>query len=154
MSEGTERHSGGGTIPLFPYYLTFKIARHIRDMYPTSVALPYQLSETYLPLLLHLLYELEQATMVGLVTRYQVCSAAQQVMTVLDTSNEGIEFLAAIARGDHYRLSPCFADGVKELLYQYVQQMVCTLGRAVINALTLRRSAGTQFGNCKMFHFL
>ena len=51
----------GHPITLFPYYLTFKIARHIRDMYPTSVALPYQLSEAYLPLLLHLLYELEQA---------------------------------------------------------------------------------------------
>ena len=31
-----------------------------------------------------------------------------------------------------------------------MQQMVCTLGRAVINALTLRRSAGGQFGNGKI----
>ena len=141
MSEGTERHSGGGTIPLFPYYLTFKIARHIRDMYPTSVALPYQLSETYLPLLLHLLYELEQATMVGLVASNNICRATKDMVTALHTADERIELLASVSAADNYRLSPRFADGVKELVYEYVQQVVCTLRWAIVDALAQRGSA-------------
>ena len=102
----------GHPITLFPYYLTFKIARHIRDMYPTSVALPYQLSEAYLPLLLHLLYELEQATMVGLVASNNICRATKDMVTVLHTADERIELLASVSAADNYRLSPRFAYGV------------------------------------------
>ena len=112
MSEGTERHSGGGTIPLFPYYLTFKIARHIRDMYPTSVALPYQLSETYLPLLLHLLYELEQLAMVGLRATDDVRCAAEDMVAILGTAYQGVELLAAIPAAHDDGLAPRRAYGV------------------------------------------
>ena len=102
----------GHPITLFPYYLTFKIARHIRDMYPTSVALPYQLSEAYLPRLLHLLYEFEQATMVGLVASNNICRATKDMVTVLHTVDERIELLASVSAADNYRLSPRFAYGV------------------------------------------
>ena len=107
----------GHPITLFPYYLTFKIARHIRDMYPTSVALPYQLSEAYLPRLLHLLYELEQATMVGLVARNDVGSTAEHVVTVLRSTHERVELLAAVATADHDGLAPRLAYRVKKLVY-------------------------------------
>ena len=74
-----------------------EVRGHIRQMYPTPIALPYQLGEAYLPLLLHLLYEVEQPAVVGLVARYQVGSAAQQVVTVLCPTHERVEFLAAVA---------------------------------------------------------
>ena len=119
-------------------------------MYPATIVLKDELGEAYLPLALHLLYEVEQPAVVGLVARYQVGSAAQQVVTVLCPTHERVEFLAAVATGHHYRLAPRLAYGVEELLHEHVQQMVCTLGRTVINALTLRRSAGTQFGNGKI----
>ena len=87
----------GHPITLFPYYLTFKIARHIRDMYPTSVALPDELREAYLPLLLHLLDEFEQTTVVGLAARNEVGSAAQEVMAVLRPTHKCIKLFAAVA---------------------------------------------------------
>ena len=127
-----------------------EVRGHIRDVYPTPIALPYQLGEAYLPLALHLLYEVEQPAVVGLVTRYQVGSAAKHVVAVLHATHERVEFLAAVATGHHYRLAPRLAYGVEELLHKHVQQMVCTLGRSVVDALTLRRSAGTQFGNGKI----
>ena len=102
----------GHPITLFPYYLTFKIARHIRDMYPTSVALPDELREAYLPLLLHLLDELEQATMVSPVARDNICRATKDMVTVLHTADERIELLASVSAADNYRLSPRLADGV------------------------------------------
>ena len=51
---------------LFPNHLTFEVAWHAGDMNPAAVTLPYQLREAYLPRLLHLLYDLEQPTMVSL----------------------------------------------------------------------------------------
>ena len=74
------------------------------------------------------------------------------MVTVLHTPDEGVEFLAAVARGHHDGLSPRFADGVKELLHQYVQQVVCTLRWAVVDALALRCGAGGKFGYGKVFH--
>ena len=110
-------------------------------MYPTSVALPYQLSEAYLPLLLHLLYELEQTAVVSPVARDNICRATKDMVAVLHASDERVELLAAIARGHHDGLSPRFADGVKELLHQYMQQVVGALIWAVVDALALRGSA-------------
>ena len=81
-------------------------------MQPAVVALGDQLGEAYLPRLLHLLYELEQATMVSLVARYQVGSTTEHVMAVLHASDERVQFLAAVARGHHDGLAPRFADRV------------------------------------------
>ena len=66
-------------------------------------------------------------------------------MAVLHASDERVQFLAAIPRGHHDGLAPRFADGVKELVYEYVQQVVCTLRRAVVDALAQRGSAGGEF---------
>ena len=66
-------------------------------MQPTVVALGDQLGEAYLPRLLHLLYELEQATMVGLVARYQVGSTTEHVMAVLHASDERVNLPEAMA---------------------------------------------------------
>ena len=130
--------------------LTPQIRGHIRDMYPPPVTLKDELGEAYLPLALHLLYEVEQAAVIRLVACDDVSSAAQEVVTVLCSTHERVEFLAAVATGHHYRLAPRLAYGVEQLLHEHVQQMVCTLGRAVVDALTQRRSAGGQFGNGKI----
>ena len=97
---------------LFSYHLAPEVTGHIRDMYPTAIALPDELREAYLPSLLHLLYEFEQTTMVCLVASDDIGGAAEEVVTVLHASDERVEFLAAVARGHHYRLSPRFAYGV------------------------------------------
>ena len=81
-------------------------------MYPTSVALPDELGEAYLSRLLHLLYELEQATMVSLVTGNDIRSATEHVVTVLHAPDERIELLASVSAADNYRFSPRFAYGV------------------------------------------
>ena len=86
-------------------------------MQPAVVALGDELGEAYLPRLLHLLYELEQATMVCLVARYQVGCATEHVMAVLHASDERVQFLAAVAAADHDGLAPRFADRIKELVY-------------------------------------
>ena len=122
--------------------LTPEVRGDVGDMNPAAVALPYQLRETYLPLLLHLLDELEQATVVGTVAGDDIGRTAEEVVAVLHASDERVEFLAAVARGHHDRFSPRFADGVEELVYEYVQQVVCTLRWAVVDALAQRRGAG------------
>ena len=66
-------------------------------MYPTSVALPDELGEAYLPLPLHLPYEVEQATVVRLVACDNVSSAAQHMVAVLCSTYKCIELLAAVA---------------------------------------------------------
>ena len=66
-------------------------------MYPPAVTLPNQLGEAYLPLLLHLLYEFEQTTVVGLAARNEVGSAAQEVMAVLRPTHKCIKLFAAVA---------------------------------------------------------
>ena len=52
---------------------------------------------------------------------YDVSSAAQHMVAVLCSTYKCIELLAAIARGDHYRLAPRFAYGVEELVCEYVE---------------------------------
>ena len=121
-------------------------------MYPTAVALPDELREAYLPLLLHLLDEFEQTAMVGSVTSDDIGCTAEHVVAVLHASDERVEFLAAVARGHYDGLSPRFADGVEELVYEYVQQVVGTLRWAIVDALAQRRGAGAQFGYTKIFH--
>ena len=86
-------------------------------MNPSAIALPNQLGELNASLLLHLHDETEQLAMLSPIPCNDVGSATEQMMTVLDAPNEGIELLAAVARGNHYRLSPRFAYGVKELVY-------------------------------------
>ena len=110
-------------------------------MNPAAIALPDELREAYLPRLLHLLDEFEQTAMVGSVTSDDIGSTAEHVVTVLHTPDERVEFLAAVARGHHDGLSPRFADGVKELVYEYVQQVVGTLRWAIVDALAQRGSA-------------
>ena len=78
-------------------------------MYPPPVTLKDELSESYLPLPLHLPYEFEQATVVRLVACNNVCSAAQHMVAVLCSTYKCIELLAAIATGHHYRLTPRLA---------------------------------------------
>ena len=97
---------------LFSYHLAPEVTGHIRDMYPTAIALPDELREAYLPSLLHLLYEFEQATMVGLVASNNICRATKDMVTVLHTADERIELLASVSAADNYRLSPRFAYGV------------------------------------------
>ena len=97
------------TITSFTNDLTLEVRGNIRDMYPSSIALPDELREAYLPLLLHLLYELEQATMVGLVASNNICRATKDMVTVLHTADERIELLASVSAADNYRLSPRFA---------------------------------------------
>ena len=77
--------------------LTPQIRGHIGYMYPPPVTLKDELGEAYLPLPLHLLYEFEQATVIGPIPCYQVCRAAQEVVTVLCSPHERIELLAAVA---------------------------------------------------------
>ena len=79
-----------------PDDLTPQVTRYIRDVNPTAVALPYKLSKAYLSLLLYLNDKLKQLAMVSPVARNDIRSTAEDVMTVLYTSNERIEFLAAV----------------------------------------------------------
>ena len=60
---------------------------------------------------------------------------------MLCTAHEGVQLLAAVARGDHDGFAPRLADGVEELVYEYVQQIIGALGGAVVDALALRRGA-------------
>ena len=142
--------TAGHPIILFPNDLTPQVAGHIRYMYPSSIALPDELREAYLPSLLHLLYEFEQTAVIGPVARNDIGCTAEEMMAVLRPTDERIELLTSVATADHDGLSPRFAYGVKELLHQYVQQVVCTRWRAVVNALTPRRSAGGEFGYGKI----
>ena len=121
-------------------------------MYPAETVFGNQLRELYLPLLLHLLNELEQATVISLVASDDVCSAAEHVMTVLHAPDERVEFLTAVATANHNGLAPRFADGVKELVYEYVQQVVCTLRWTIVDALAQRCGAGGKLLDGKVFH--
>ena len=66
-------------------------------MYPPAVTLPNQLGEVYLPLLLHLLDEFEQPSVIGLVASDEVGSAAQHMVAVLCSTYKCIELLSAVA---------------------------------------------------------
>ena len=121
-------------------------------MYPASIALPDKLSKAYLALLLHLHDEAEQLAMVGTVACDDIRSTAKEVMTVLRASNERVEFLTAITAADHYWFSPHFAYGVKELVDEYMQEVVCTFRWAIVDALAQRCGAACQFLDGKVFH--
>ena len=107
--------------PLIAQNLTFQVRGYIRDMDPAVVILCDELGEAYLPLPLHLLYHAEQSAVVIPVPGYQVGSTAEEVVAVLGTSDERVELLAAVARGHYDGLSPRLADGVEELVYEYVE---------------------------------
>ena len=99
------------------YHLTPEVRGDVGDMNPAAVALPDQLRETYLPLLLHLLDELEQAAVVGTVAGNDIGSTPEEVVAVLGTTHQLVELLAAIATAHHDGFAPRLADGIKELLY-------------------------------------
>ena len=86
-------------------------------MEPTIVVLCDELGEADAALLLHLHDELEQAAVVGPVAGDEVGSAADEVVAVLGSAHEGVELLAAVARGYHDGLTPRLAYGVQELVY-------------------------------------
>ena len=71
-------------------------------------------------------------------------------MAVFYATHKLIQFLAAVSAADYDRLSPRLAYRIEQLVYQYMQQMVCTLARAVVDALAQRRGAGGEFGNGKI----
>ena len=94
-----------------------QVAGDITNMEPTIVVLCDELGEADLSCLLHLHDELEQAAVVGPVAGDEVCCAADEVVAVLGSAHEGVELLAAVARGYHDGLSPRLAYGVQELVY-------------------------------------
>ena len=115
-------------------------------MYPAAVVLKDELGELDAALLVHLLYEFEETSMVGLVASCNdIGRAAEDVVAVLRAAHEFVELLAAVAAGDDDGSAPRFTYGVEELFYKYVQQVVCTLRWAVVDALAQRRGAGGQF---------
>ena len=65
-------------------------------MEPTIVVFCDELGEADLSCLLHLHDELEQAAVVGPVASDDIGSTAEEVVAVLDASNERVEFLAAV----------------------------------------------------------
>ena len=97
--------------------LATQVAGDITDMEPTIVVLCDELGEADAALLLHLHDELEQAAVIGPVTGDEVCCAADEVVAVLGSAHEGVELLAAVARGYHNGLAPRLAYGVQELVY-------------------------------------
>lgn len=111
---------------------------------------PDELCESYLSFLLHLLYEQVQPAVVSSVTGNDVCCTAEEVMAMPDSAYQRIELLASIATSDQDRCSPCPSYRVKKFFNKYVKQMVCTLGRAIVDALALCCSAGGQLFNGKV----
>ena len=89
--------------------LTPEVRGDVGDMNPPSIALPYQLGKLDAPLPVHLLDELEQTAMVGSVTSNDVGSTSEDMVAVLHTPDERVEFLAAVARGHHDGLAPRLA---------------------------------------------
>ena len=67
-------------------------------MYPPSIVLKDELGEAYLPRLLHLLDELEQAAVVRSIPSNDISSTAKDMVTILHTPDERVELLAAVAR--------------------------------------------------------
>ena len=82
---------------VLPNDLTAQVTGDVGDMYPTAVALPDELREAYLPLLLHLLDEFEQPAVISLVPRNDICCAAQHMVTILCSTHKCIKLLAAVA---------------------------------------------------------
>ena len=97
--------------------LTTQVAGDITDVEPAVVVFCDELGEADAALLLHLLYHAEQATVVVTVTRYNIGSAAEQVVAVLGTAHEVVELTAAVAAAHDDGLAPRLTYGVKELVY-------------------------------------
>ena len=131
----------GHPIALFLYHLAAQVAGDVGNVYPATVALKDELGELDAPLLLHLHDEAEQTVVISLVARDDVGRAAEDVVAILGAAHQGVELLAAVAAAHRDRLSPRFADGIEELLDEDVQQVVCTLGWAVVDALAQRCGA-------------
>ena len=119
-------------------------------MEPTIVVLCDELGEADLSRLQHLHDELEQAAVVGPITGNEVCCTAQEVVAVCGATDEGVELGTSVAATHHDGLAPRLAYGVEQLLHEYVQQVVGTLGRAIVDALAQRRGAGGEFLNRKI----
>ena len=94
------------------YDLTAQVTRDVRDVNPSPVALPNQLGKLNLSRLLHFHNKFEQTVMVGLVTSDDIRRAAENVVAILGTAHQGVELLAAVARGHHDRFAPRFAYGI------------------------------------------
>ena len=86
-------------------------------MYPAVVVLCDELGEADLSCLLHLDDEFEQTPVVVPVPCDEVGCAAEEVMAMLGTAHEGVEFLAAVAAAHDNGLTPRLAYGVQELVY-------------------------------------
>lgn len=129
-----------------------EVTGHIGDVYPSSSTLPDELGKLDPSLPLHLLDEVEQPSVVGPVAGDEVGGTAQEVMAVLRSAHEGIQLGTAVAAAHDDGLAPRLADGVEELVYEHMQQVIGTLWRAVVDALALRRGAGNQFFQTKIFH--
>ena len=69
-------------------------------MYPAEIIFSNQLSKPNLPLLLHLLDKLEQLAVLRFRARYKVCCTSQQVVTILCSTHERVEFLTSISATD------------------------------------------------------
>ena len=78
-------------------------------MNPSSIALKDKLGELDAPLLLHLLYHLEQLAVVGPVASDNVRRTAKDMVAVLHATHQGVELLAAVATADYDRLAPRLA---------------------------------------------
>jgi hypothetical protein len=89
-------------------------------MDPAAVVLPDELGEAYATFVAHVDNHIEQTAVVGTIATDDVGGTAESVVTVLDTSKEFVELLAAIATADHNWFTPRLAYGVEELFYQYM----------------------------------
>ena len=81
-------------------------------MDPAAVALPDELGEPNASLLLHLLYELEEAAVVGLCAANDIGCAAQDMVAVLGTAHQSVELFAAIPAAHDDGFAPRLAYGV------------------------------------------
>ncbi len=92
-------------------HLAPEVAGHVGDMNPAAVALKDKLGELDAPLLLHLLYHLEQAAVVGAVATDDVRCAAEDMVAILGTAHKRVELLAAIPAAHNKELNlthnPC-----------------------------------------------
>ena len=82
----------------------------------------------------------------------KVSSTPDEMMAMGGTAHQVVEFFTAVTTWHQYGAAPCFAYGIEQLLYQYMQQMVSTLRWAIVDALALRGGASAQFVYGKIFH--
>ena len=130
--------------------LALEVRGDVGEVQPAASAFADELGEAYLPLGVHLPYEVEESVVVDRRAADDVGGTAQEVVAVGDAAHEFVEARAAVARGHLDGCAPRLAYGVEELSDEYVQQVEGTLGRAVVDALAQRRGAGGQFGNTEI----